>query len=307
MVSKCKYLRKQSVPKGTGYDEHYEEKQQTTDSGNSSEQETNDDDYFLKNEKFALKRLPDIKHDEDEDDEDFDDGATSNSNNSNSLDIYHTPVNKKRAARNAVQFSGSNPVRSCRREKRNSMYEEMVKSHYLRPTKRISYREEFNEEGYPKATEENSDESPESSDNESDEFIPPSCSRSGNKRGRNAQMASPKKCSVSTRATRHQEKLKKEPNGDHKVRSRGNKHLESQPTEYKFLPTEEEHVFLIDFGLASKYQDRGVHRPFIMDQRRAHDGTLEFTSRDAHLGAHSRRSDLECLGYNLLYWSVPTF
>jgi len=40
-----------------------------------------------------------------------------------------------------------------------------------------------------------------------------------------------------------------------------------------------------------------------MDQRRAHDGTLEFTSRDAHLGAHSRRSDLECLGYNLLYWS----
>lgn len=303
MVSKCKYLRKQSVPKGTGYDEHYEEKQQTTDSGNSSEQETNDDDYFLKNEKFALKRLPDIKHDEDEDDEDFDDGATSNSNNSNSLDIYHTPVNKKRAARNAVQFSGSNPVRSCRREKRNSMYEEMVKSHYLRPTKRISYREEFNEEGYPKATEENSDESPESSDNESDEFIPPSCSRSGNKRGRSAQMASPKKCSVSTRATRHQEKLKKEPNGDHKVRSRGNKHLDSQPTEYKFLPTEEEHVFLIDFGLASKYQDRGVHRPFIMDQRRAHDGTLEFTSRDAHLGAHSRRSDLECLGYNLLYWS----
>ncbi|XP_016997423.3 uncharacterized protein bsd [Drosophila takahashii] len=300
MVSKCKYLRKQTVVK----DEHYEEKQQTTDSGNSSEQETNDDDYFQKNEKFALKRIPHIKQDEDEDDEDFDDGATSNSNNSNSLDIFHTPVNKKRTARSAVQFSGSNPVRSCRREKRNSMYEEMVKSHYLRPTKRISYREEFNEEGYPKATAENSDESPESSDNESDEFIPPSSLRSASKRGRGAQVASPKKCSASTRATRHQEKLKKEPIDEHKVRSRGSKHLESNhPTEYKFLPTEEEHVFLIDFGLASKYQDRGVHRPFIMDQRRAHDGTLEFTSRDAHLGAHSRRSDLECLGYNLLYWS----
>ncbi|XP_017069404.1 uncharacterized protein LOC108106683 [Drosophila eugracilis] len=301
MVSKCKYLRKQLVSKGNGYDEHYEEKQQTTDSGNSSEQETNDDDYFLKNEKFALKKIANIKQDEDEDDEDFDDGATSNSNNSNSLDIYNTPVNKKRSVRSTVQFSGSNPVRSCRREKRNSMYEEMVKSHYLRPTKRISYREEFNEEGYPKATTENSDESPESSDNESEEFIPPSSRRSTIKRGRRAQIASPKK--VSTRATRNQEKPKKESNADHKVRSKGGKHSDSIPAEYKFLPTEEEHVFLIDFGLASKYQDRGVHRPFIMDQRRAHDGTLEFTSRDAHLGAHSRRSDLECLGYNLLYWS----
>lgn len=311
MVSKCKYLKRRAIPlgaakgKGNGYDEHYEEKQQTTDSGNSSEQETNDDEYFLKSEKFALKRISHIDRDDDED-EDFDDGATSNSNNSNSLDNYHTPVNKKRRGRNPVEFSGSNPVRSCRRDKRNSMYEEMVKSHYLRPTKRISYREEFNEEGYPiKSSEDNSDdESPESSDNESEEFIPPNSRRSAVKRGRGVQASSPKKCSVSTRATRHQEMLKKkQPNGDHKTRGRVSKHIDTNPTEYQFLPVEEEHVFLIDFGLASKYQDRGVHRPFIMDQRRAHDGTLEFTSRDAHLGAHSRRSDLECLGYNLVYWS----
>lgn len=65
----------------------------------------------------------------------------------------------------------------------------------------------------------------------------------------------------------------------------------------------ENRIHLIDFGLALKFIDStGTHRPFIMDQRRAHDGTLEFTSRDAHMGAHSRRSDLECLAYNLIYW-----
>ena len=34
----------------------------------------------------------------------------------------------------------------------------------------------------------------------------------------------------------------------------------------------------------------------------AHDGTIEYTSRDAHIGAHARRSDLEILGYNLVHW-----
>lgn len=66
---------------------------------------------------------------------------------------------------------------------------------------------------------------------------------------------------------------------------------------------EKERVFLIDYGLASKFVDpSGSHRAFYVDERRAHDGTLEYTSRDAHFGAHSRRSDLECLGYNLLDW-----
>ena len=65
----------------------------------------------------------------------------------------------------------------------------------------------------------------------------------------------------------------------------------------------EDQVYVIDYGLATKFIDtNGAHKPFCMDQRRAHDGTLEFTSRDAHFGAHSRRSDLECLGYNLIYW-----
>jgi serine/threonine protein kinase len=67
-----------------------------------------------------------------------------------------------------------------------------------------------------------------------------------------------------------------------------------------FIDKDDERVYVIDYGLATKYVnvvgDTTVHKPFCCDERRAHDGTLEFTSRDAHFGAHSRRSDLECLG-----------
>ena len=30
---------------------------------------------------------------------------------------------------------------------------------------------------------------------------------------------------------------------------------------------------------------------------------MEYTSRDAHTGAHSRRGDFETLGYNLVHWA----
>ncbi|XP_034479110.1 uncharacterized protein LOC117785279 [Drosophila innubila] len=315
MISKCKYLKRQAVQGAKSYDEHYEEKQQTTDSGNSSEQEANDDDYFIKNDKFPIKRVAAIKEDNyaEDEDEDFDDGATTNSNNSNSMDnMYHTPVNKnkRRMRNNAVEFSGSNPMRSCRRNdtgnSSSTMYEEMVKSHYLRPSKRVSYIEFFNEDGYPVKADDIKERSPASSDNEWDEFVTPSARRSMNVTA-SKRSARSSACNLkTTRATRRQEQkqqqqqLKSDLNGTVRTDVVRNKRT---PAQYQLMPVIEEHIFLIDFGLASKYQDRGVHRPFIMDQRRAHDGTLEFTSRDAHLGAHSRRSDLECLGYNLLYWS----
>lgn len=66
-------------------------------------------------------------------------------------------------------------------------------------------------------------------------------------------------------------------------------------------------IFLLDYGLASKFLDSdGKHKAFGMDARKAHDGTLEYSSRDSHIGAHSRRSDLETLGYNLLDWLTGT-
>lgn len=63
-------------------------------------------------------------------------------------------------------------------------------------------------------------------------------------------------------------------------------------------------VFLVDFGLACKFKDNyGFHCDGGGDERKAHEGTLEYTSRDAHIGAHSRRGDLETLGYNLVHWA----
>lgn len=82
----------------------------------------------------------------------------------------------------------------------------------------------------------------------------------------------------------------------------GNTAKEVKEKHSKFLYDEndDERVFVIDYGLATKFvninEDKIVHKPFCCDERRAHDGTLEFTSRDAHFGAHSRRSDLECFG-----------
>ena len=63
-------------------------------------------------------------------------------------------------------------------------------------------------------------------------------------------------------------------------------------------------VCLVDYGLAYRYSPEGVHKLYKEDPRRKHDGTIEFTSIDAHKGANpSRRGDLEILGYCLLQWA----
>ncbi|XP_070576801.1 serine/threonine-protein kinase VRK1-like isoform X2 [Ptychodera flava] len=64
-----------------------------------------------------------------------------------------------------------------------------------------------------------------------------------------------------------------------------------------------DHVYLVDFGLAYRYIPEGVHKAYEADRSKAHDGTIEFTSTDAHMGARpSRRGDIEILGYCILQW-----
>ena len=48
-------------------------------------------------------------------------------------------------------------------------------------------------------------------------------------------------------------------------------------------------VYLVDYGLAYRYiGDGGRRTEYKEDPRRTHDGTIEFTSRDAHRGVRKR-------------------
>lgn len=61
-------------------------------------------------------------------------------------------------------------------------------------------------------------------------------------------------------------------------------------------------VHLVDYGLCSKFRVGELHKQYRHDTRWAHEGTMEYTSRDAHIGSASRRGDLEVLFYNLVEW-----
>ncbi len=43
-------------------------------------------------------------------------------------------------------------------------------------------------------------------------------------------------------------------------------------------------MYLVDYGLATKYTLDNDHKAYKEDPRKAHDGTIEFTSQDAHKG-----------------------
>lgn len=49
-------------------------------------------------------------------------------------------------------------------------------------------------------------------------------------------------------------------------------------------------VYLVDFGLATRYTTKTEYKP---DPKRAHDGTIEYTSRDAHMGCKYKKNILK--------------
>ncbi|XP_066535451.1 serine/threonine-protein kinase VRK2 [Hoplias malabaricus] len=66
-------------------------------------------------------------------------------------------------------------------------------------------------------------------------------------------------------------------------------------------------VYLADYGLSYRYCPNGEHKEYKENPKKGHNGTIEYTSMDAHKGvAPSRRGDLEVLGYCLLHWQCGT-
>lgn len=62
-------------------------------------------------------------------------------------------------------------------------------------------------------------------------------------------------------------------------------------------------VFLSGFGHAFRFCPGGKHVEYKQGSRTAHQGNINFISVDSHKGAGpSRRSDLQSLGYCMLYW-----
>ncbi|CAL7949855.1 unnamed protein product [Xylocopa violacea] len=61
----------------------------------------------------------------------------------------------------------------------------------------------------------------------------------------------------------------------------------------------QDQVYLVDFGLASHYTTKNEYK---LDPKKAHNGTIEYTSRDAHMGVPTMRGDFEILGYNMIQW-----
>lgn len=43
--------------------------------------------------------------------------------------------------------------------------------------------------------------------------------------------------------------------------------------------------YLVDYGLAYRFQRENVHQKYVIKPERRHNGTIEYTSRDAHDGA----------------------
>ncbi|XP_077437437.1 serine/threonine-protein kinase VRK2 [Vanacampus margaritifer] len=62
-------------------------------------------------------------------------------------------------------------------------------------------------------------------------------------------------------------------------------------------------LYLVDYGMARRYCVDGVQKEYKENPRKGHNGTIEYTSLDAHKGvAPSRRGDIQILGFCLLHW-----
>lgn len=82
------------------------------------------------------------------------------------------------------------------------------------------------------------------------------------------------------------------------IHSKGYVHADIKGANMLLKKSDPNQVYLVDFGLCCHYD-----KDYKPDPKRAHNGTLEYISRDGHCGVQSKRGDLEILGYNMIMWS----
>jgi casein kinase 1 len=80
-------------------------------------------------------------------------------------------------------------------------------------------------------------------------------------------------------------------------------HRDIKPDNFLIGNTDPSTVYLIDFGLAKRFKNPKTNRHIPWKEGKNLTGTARYASLNTHLGyEQSRRDDLECLGFVMLYF-----